>query len=146
MVTDLIRDRGRGPEIEGTRLTVYNLLPDFLDPTATETYICRTYDLTPDQVAAARAFVLNNPDTVLAEHLKIEARMAAGNSPQVIERASQTRATFLSFRRWLAEREQAAAEGFSTASKSGSGPTGPRTFPTFRQWLAERESGPEEGS
>src|SRR5437763_14485979 len=86
-VTDLIHDRGRGPEIRGTRITVYNLLPYFLDPTATEAYICRIYDLAPEQVAAARAYVLNNPDTVLAVHLGIEARMAAGNPPQVIEQA-----------------------------------------------------------
>ena len=79
MGTDLIHDRGRGPEIVGTRITVYNLLPHFLDPSATEAYICRVYELTPEQVAAARAYVLNNPETVLAEHLAIEARMAAGN-------------------------------------------------------------------
>src|SRR5437879_4760919 len=36
MANDLIHDRGRGPEIVGTRITVYNLLPHFLDPTATE--------------------------------------------------------------------------------------------------------------
>src|SRR5438067_9700370 len=104
MTTDLIHDRGRGPEIVGTRVTVYNLLPHFLDPTATEAYLCRMYELTPEQVAAARAYVLNNPDTVLTEHLRIEARMAAGNPPQVIEQAKQTRAAFLSFKDWLARR------------------------------------------
>jgi hypothetical protein len=35
MATNLIHDRGRGPEIDGTRITVYNLLSDLLDPTAT---------------------------------------------------------------------------------------------------------------
>ena len=35
MTTDLIHDRGRGPEIVGTRITVYDLLPDFLDPRVT---------------------------------------------------------------------------------------------------------------
>ena len=109
MATDLIDDRGRGPEIVGTRITVYNLLPHFLDPAETEASICRVYQLTAEQVAAARAFVLNNPDTVLAEHLKIEARMAAGNPPEVIEQAKRTRASFLRFRDWLAEREKAAA-------------------------------------
>jgi hypothetical protein len=44
MAIDLIHDRGRGPEVKGTRITVYNLLPHFLDPTATEAYICRVYD------------------------------------------------------------------------------------------------------
>src|SRR5436190_15832441 len=106
MTTELIHNRGRGPEIVGTRITVYNLLPHFLDPTATEAYICRVYELTPEQVAAARAYVLNNPETVLAEHLRIEARMADGNPPQVIEQARHTHAAFLSFKQWLAERQQ----------------------------------------
>jgi uncharacterized protein (DUF433 family) len=55
MATAAIHDRGRGPEIEGTRITVYNLLPHFLVEEATEASICRRYDLTPEQVAAARA-------------------------------------------------------------------------------------------
>ncbi len=87
MATDLIHDRGRGPELVGTRITVYNLLPNFLDASATEAYICKLYDLSPEQVAAARAYVLNHPDTVLARHLEIEVRMAEGNPPEVIEQA-----------------------------------------------------------
>src|SRR5437870_3419392 len=92
MSAELIHDRGRGPELVGTRITVYNLLPYFLDPTATESYICQVCELTPEQVAAARAYVLNHADTVLAEHLRIEDRIAAGNTQEVIEQAQQTRA------------------------------------------------------
>ena len=33
---ELIHDRGRGPEIVATRITVYNLLPYFLDGAVTE--------------------------------------------------------------------------------------------------------------
>ena len=81
MTTDLSQERGQGPEIVGTRLTVYNLFTEFLDPTATEAHICRLYGLTPEQVASDRAYVLNNPDTVLARHLEIEERLAVGNPP-----------------------------------------------------------------
>jgi hypothetical protein len=66
---------------------VYHLLDSFLDPTVTENDICRVYELTAQQVAAARAFVLRNPDTVLAKHLQIEAKLAAGNPPHVREAA-----------------------------------------------------------
>ncbi len=110
MANDLIHDRGRGPEIVGTRITVYNLLPHFLDATATEASIYRRYELTPEQVAAARAYVLNNADTVLARHLDIEARMAAGNPPEVKERAQQTHAAFLRFKDWLVKRRQEEAQ------------------------------------
>jgi uncharacterized protein (DUF433 family) len=144
--TDLIIDRGRGPEIAGTRITVYNLLPDFLDPTTTEANICRLYELTADQVAAARAYVPNNPETVLARHLEIEARMAAGNPPEVIERARQTHATFLRFKDWLTERRPAEAREQAAESTSESDRTDSHRFPGFREWLAEQESRPGEGA
>jgi uncharacterized protein (DUF433 family) len=146
MATAVIHDRGRGPEILGTRITVYNLLPDFLDPTATEAEICRLYDLTPEQVAAARAYVLNNPETVLAKHLEIEARIAVGNPPEVIERAKQTHATFLRFKEWLAARKDAEARERSAETTSGSRQTRSNGFPTFREWLAEHSSRQGEGS
>jgi uncharacterized protein (DUF433 family) len=146
MATDLIQDRGRGPEIVGTRITVYNLLSNFLGPTATEASICRIYDLTPQQVAAARAYVLNNPETVLAEHLRIDARMSEGNPPEVIEQAKQTHAAFMNFKEWLVQRQHAAAQETSAQSASESNPNGPNGFPTFREWLAEREPRSAKGS
>jgi hypothetical protein len=51
--------------------------------------------------------VLRNPDTVLAQHLKIEERLAARNSPQVRETAERAMATFKCFKEWLAERQAA---------------------------------------
>src|SRR6516164_5429027 len=106
-MSDVIQDRGRGPEIAGTRITVYNLLQSFLDPRVTEAEICRVYELTPEQVAAARAYILSNPDTVLAKHLEIEERMAAGNPPEVRERAQRVKSTLTRFKQWLAEQEAA---------------------------------------
>jgi hypothetical protein len=140
MIADLIHDRGRGPEILGTRITVYNLLPYLLDPTATEAYICQVNELSPEQVAAARAYVLNYPDTVLAEHLKIEERMAAGNPPQVMEQAKLTHASFVKFRDRLAERRRAAAADHISESTSATGQDGSVHLPTFREWLAERDT------
>ncbi len=142
MGPDLIQDRGRGPEIAGTRITVYNLLPHFLEPSSTEASICLVYKLTPEQVAAARAYVLTHADTVLAEHLKIEARMAMGNPPEVIEQAKPTHATFLSFKEWLAKREQAELQEQSSEPTPPSGVNGSDDFPTFREWLGQRQSQP----
>ncbi len=139
MTTDLIHDRGRGPELIGTRITVYNLLFHFLDPTITEASIGRLYELTPEQVAAARAYVLNHPDTVLAEHLKIEARMAEGNPPEVIEQAKKTHASFLRFKEWLAEQKTAASPNHMEESTPQTERAGSNHFPTFREWLAVQE-------
>jgi uncharacterized protein (DUF433 family) len=135
MTTDLIHDRGRGPEIVGTRITVYNLLQSFLDPTVTEDEICRIYDLTARQVAAARAYVLANPDIILAEHLKIEQRLAAGNPPEVRAQAGRAMQTLQEFKRWLAEREEKERQYEQEHPRSGE-------FPTFREWLAEQTAVP----
>ena len=131
MAPNVIQDRGRGPEIAGTRITVYNLLQSFLDPGATEVEIGRVYELTPEQVAAARAYVLSNPDTVLAKHLRIEEKMAAGNPPEVKQQAERAKSTFKNFKEWLADRE--AAELAEDAARER-----PHQFPTFREWLAEK--------
>lgn len=136
MGNELIHDRGRGPEIIGTRITVYNLLPHFLDATATESSICRMYELTPEQVAAARAYVLNNPEIVLSRHLEIEARLAAGNPPEVMERAKHTHDAFLRFKDWLAKRRQAENQ----ESPSPNSENGSEQLPSFQQWLAEQKS------
>ncbi len=146
MSSELIHDRGQGPEIVGMRITVYNLLSDFMDPTATEAHICKVYALTPEQVAAARAFILNNPDTVLARHLELEARMAAGNPPEVIERAKKTHATFMAFKQWLIERQRAEAEEDAFEARLNNGPADAARFPTFREWLAEQEAQQAAGS
>ncbi len=131
-MVSLIQDRGRGPEITGTRITVYNLLQSFLDPTVTEEEICRVYNLTPQQVAAARAYVLSNPDTVLAEHLTIEERLATGNPPEMRDWAGRAKKSLEDFKRWLQEREVADAR--EQGRKNGSG-----RFPTFREWLAAQK-------
>ena len=137
MDESLIHDRGRGPEIVGTRITVYHLLPYFLDPSATEAYICLVTQLTPEQVGAARAYVLNNADTVLAEHLKIEARIAAGNPPSVAEKARKTHETFVRFREWLSERDRA-SEGTKDAEVPAA--SAASSLPAFREWIAKREA------
>ncbi|MEX0715126.1 MAG: hypothetical protein WD066_00995 [Planctomycetaceae bacterium] len=139
MATDVIHDRGRGPEIAGTRWTVYNLLPYFLDATVTEEYIAAVSGLSMEQIAAARAYVMHNADSVLSEHLQIEERLAEGNPPELIEQAARTRAKLQRFREWLALREAAELE---MSAEPHDEAEGTRDFPTFREWLAEQESRP----
>lgn len=146
MARELIQDRGNGPEIAGTRVSVYTLLPHFLDPTITEAVIADIYELTAEQVAAARAYVLNNADPVLTRHLAIEERMAAGNPPEVVEQAQQTRAKFRTFQEWLLNRQQAETLDYSPATTPAAGRNGSGPFPTFREWLKDREARPVAGA
>jgi uncharacterized protein (DUF433 family) len=133
MAAELIEDRGRGPEIVGTRITVYNLLPAFLDPSMTEQEIGRIYSLTAGQVAAARSFVLENADTVLAEHLRIEDRLGAGNPPEVKEQAARAKAAFRAFKERLRARKASDLPNDATAEESGE-------LPGFREWLSQQET------
>ncbi len=130
MRENLIHDRGRGPEIVGTRMTVFNLLPYFIDPEVTETYICQVCNLTPAQVSAARAYVFANADVVLDQHMQIEARIAQGNPPEVIENAQRTRATLQQFRQWLDEYRAA----------DNRTPSDHAVLPSFRDWVVGQKS------
>src|SRR5271170_1953765 len=44
MASELIDEGGR---LIGSRINVYNLLPDLLDPESTEAYVAKVYSLTP---------------------------------------------------------------------------------------------------
>jgi hypothetical protein len=136
MASDLIHDIGRGPEIRGTRITIYDLLPYFLDPNATEEYIGKVYDLTGEQVAAARASVFANADTVLARHLAIEEKLSEENPPEVVERARAMQRNLVNFKDWLAKREAEEREEFAKLDEA----TSPDRYPTFREWLSQKES------
>lgn len=136
MDRELLHDRGRGPEVRGTRITIHTLLPYFLDPTATEGYLCKLYRLTPEQVAAARAYILEHYEEVLTEHRRIEARLSAGNPPEVEARTEKVRTAFEEFRARQKERPG------NERPRPSPGPDDDTAspVPTFREWFAEQEA------
>lgn len=140
-MSELIHDRGRGPEVDGTRITVYNLMPYFLEPSATEEQIAIANSLTVQQVAAARAYVLNHPDEVLQRHLEIERKIAAGNPPEVAEQARRTHELFLTFKEWLREQQRTAPSPAPESPATGASPV-----PAFREWLSEQAPQTPQGS
>lgn len=140
MTLELLHDRGRGPEITGTRITVYNLLPYLLDPAITEDYICRLYELSPQQVAAVRAYALENADAVLSVHRQIEARLALGNSAEIVEIADKTHDSLIGFREWLAMRVN------SNCHQNVSEDLEANQSPSFGEWLNENSRRPDQGS
>ena len=148
MAADLIHDRGRGPEIVGTRITVYNLLPDFLDPSRKqEVNISRIFQLTPgNRLLPPELSCSTMPTPFSPQHLESEARMSAGNPPQLVEKMQQTHATFLRFKEWLANRKKTCAHDETWASPLGARVNGSGEFPKFKEWLAEQESRPREKS
>jgi uncharacterized protein (DUF433 family) len=134
----MIHDRGRGPELIGTRITVYNLMPYFLDPACTEDAIARLYKLTAEQVAAVRAYALNNAERVMSRHREIEARNAAGNPPEVVEQMKKAHSRLMEFKEWLARRQTTIGGDHENGSRARREESS--RSPLFDEWKAQHPS------
>lgn len=81
--TEII-DRGRGPELKGTRTTVYDVIPYRLAEHDID-WIAGVMGHTREQIEALYRYMDDHYDEVMAVHWKIEARNARGNPPEVEE-------------------------------------------------------------
>jgi uncharacterized protein (DUF433 family) len=87
----VIVDRGRGPEIAGTRITVFDVL-DHLEAGWDEKGIAVVLSLGTDQVRAAREYIENHPNEIQTEFRRIKERIARGNPPEVQAKLAAARA------------------------------------------------------
>ena len=124
----LIHDRGRGPELVGTRITVFDLLPSLMDPDRTDADILAWYPaIDARQLAAARAYALEYAERLLPEQREWEARPEPTNPPEVAESLKETRERMRQYHRYLFEKRLAERQGRPTP-------------PPFREWLAVEEA------
>jgi uncharacterized protein (DUF433 family) len=79
---DIIIDRGRGPEIKGTRITVYDVL-DYLIAGWHYNRIAALFRVTPVEVLAAMKHIRENTAEVIAEYAKMLEREKQGNPPEL---------------------------------------------------------------
>ncbi len=79
---EFIHDRGRGPEIKGTRITVYSIL-DYLLLAWPPDQIATSFRLSSEQVRVAIDYINEHTLQVLREYVKILERGERGNSPEV---------------------------------------------------------------
>ncbi|HOB75830.1 MAG TPA: DUF433 domain-containing protein [Phycisphaerae bacterium] len=86
-----IIDRGRGPEIAGTRITVYHIL-DYLQDGWHHTAIAAQLRLCTDEVLAAMRYIEEHRDEVMSVYQQIVERAAAGNPPEIQARLKRSRA------------------------------------------------------
>ena len=77
---DTIINRGRGPEIAGTRITVYDIL-DYSD--WHHTTIAAWFRISLRQVLAARQYIEDHKEEVMAEYQEMLERDARGNPPEL---------------------------------------------------------------
>jgi uncharacterized protein (DUF433 family) len=68
-----IIDRGRGPEIEGTRITVYDVM-DYLQEGWRYEQIAGLFRLPPDDIQAAIQYIEDHKEAVMTAYQQILAR------------------------------------------------------------------------
>jgi uncharacterized protein (DUF433 family) len=91
MTTPRVGDRGDGPKIAGTRITVYTVL-DYLCAGRTRDWIAALLNVSSAQVQAAMDYIRDHDTQVNAEYTAIVARVAKGNPTQVEEPLRANRA------------------------------------------------------
>ncbi len=82
MLEAKIIDRGRGPEIAGTRITVYDVL-DYHRTGWHRDMIADTLTLSSQQVEVAIRYIEEHRDEVMADYEEMRARDARGNPPEL---------------------------------------------------------------
>jgi uncharacterized protein (DUF433 family) len=104
-----IIDRGRGPEIEGTRLTVYDVF-EYLRADWHPTAIAGLFRLSSHQVQAAVHYIASHKVAVEAEYQQIMERIHRGNPPALEEKFKASHARLQTKLRNLRHRETDVAE------------------------------------
>src|SRR5205085_6600234 len=86
-----IIDRGRSPEIKGTRITVYDVFHYLESGDWQEQEIAEVLGLTMDQLREAVHFIADNEADVRKAHQLIEERIARGNPPEIEAKLIESR-------------------------------------------------------
>ena len=79
-----IIDRGRGPEIEGTRITVYDVM-DYLQEGWRYDQIAGLFRLPPDDIQAAIQYIESHYAEVMADYQQILARHSQVQYPPEVQ-------------------------------------------------------------
>lgn len=90
MIKPCIIDRGDGPKIEGTRITVYTIL-EYVRAGRTRDWIAALLQLSSSQVQAAMDYIRDHETEVNADYDAILARIEKGNPAQVEEQLQANR-------------------------------------------------------
>jgi uncharacterized protein (DUF433 family) len=85
-----IVDRGDGPKIEGTRITVYTVL-EYQRLGRARDWIAVALNLSSAQVQAAMDYIREHEARVTADYERILARIQRGNSPEIESRLQANR-------------------------------------------------------
>lgn len=91
---NIIIDRGRGPEIAGTRITVFDIV-DYLEMNWHHSAIAAWLRLSSNQVLAAMRYIEEHKTEVMAEYQEMVERAARGNPADVQAKIDASHERFL---------------------------------------------------
>jgi hypothetical protein len=83
-----IIDRGRGPELAGTRITVFDLI-DYFESGWHDATIAANLRLSSDQVAAMRQHFDAHREPLMEEHRRNLEMVARGNTPEAQQKLAR---------------------------------------------------------
>ena len=111
----VIINRGRGPEISGTRITVYDIL-DYTTANWHHTAIALLFRISSRQVLAAIDYIEQHKDEVMPVYEKILERDRRGNPPELQAKLDAIRAELRPMweerrRKWEAKQRDARNSG-----------------------------------
>lgn len=95
-----IIDRGRGPELAGTRITVFDVL-HYHDAGWQPSSIALALGISTQQVDALLRHFSDHEVELRTEQKRIQSRLDEGNPPEIEQRLSESRAKLLKFRESL---------------------------------------------
>jgi hypothetical protein len=99
-MSELISPTGR---ILGTRITVYDVL-DYAEHH--HTYVAAWLGISSGQVEAARQFIEEHRDQVMAAYQAMMERDARGNPPEIREKLKDSHAKLMALKTKLAQRKE----------------------------------------
>jgi uncharacterized protein (DUF433 family) len=102
-----IRDRGRGPELERIRITVFDIIP-WQRAGHSANYIAASLGLSTREVLALQQYIEDHKEEVMAINQQIEERIARGNPPEVEAMRQESHAKLLALREELRRKQQEA--------------------------------------
>lgn len=112
-----IHDRGRGPEIKGTRITVYDVM-DYYTQGWDAHRIVTALPIGTDEAQCAIDYIRSHREEVEANYRRIVARAEEGNPPEIEARLAANRPKFLAWKEKVI-REAAHRRSLAEAKREG---------------------------
>src|SRR5262245_38691435 len=100
----------RGPTLEGTRLTVYYIIP-LLEKGYSADYIGAVYGLSREEVQVLIQYIEEHKEEVMAKNAEIDARAARGNPPEIRKKLKASRSKFRAIKQALLQKKDTEDNG-----------------------------------